>query len=135
MGKEKKVGRPKKEFDIKQVEIFGRFKATYETMADYFGVSEQTIRRNMQDEDSEFSKVYKKNYSFSKLKLSEAQFKVALEKLNPKMLIWMGKQHLGQREPENNAKININIDIPESIDDLSPVEINELYNKLKEKRD
>ena len=99
MAKTNKGGRPKKEFDLKQVEIFGKFRATYETMADYFGCSEQTIRRNIQDENSEFCKVYKKAFSNSKLKLSEAQFQYAL-KGNASLLIWLGKQYLGQTDKQ-----------------------------------
>ena len=40
-----KVGRPKTEYDLKQVELFGRFKATYQTMADWFEVDVRTIER------------------------------------------------------------------------------------------
>jgi len=92
-----KVGRPKSEFNLKQVEIFGKFKATYETMAEYFSCSVDTIRRRMQDENSEFSKVYKKAFANTKLKLSEAQLYYAL-KGNATLLIWTGKQLLGQRD-------------------------------------
>jgi len=91
-----KVGRPPIQLDPKQGEIFGYFRATYETMAEYLGCHIDTIRKAMQDEDSEFSKSYKKGYSGMKMKLSEAQVKTAIEDRNPTLLVWLGKQYLGQ---------------------------------------
>lgn len=103
-----KGGRPKAEFDLKQVELMGYFKATYETMADYFGVSRETIKRKMADETGEFCSHYKKGNSRLKLKLSEAQIKCAIDKLNPALLIWLGKVHLGQtdkvEEPDGEGR-------------------------------
>jgi len=93
-----KGGRPKIELNSKDAEIFGHFKATFETMAEYYGCSIKTIQRQMQDEESEFCQSYKKALAKSKLKLSEAQWKCAIEKLNPTILIWLGKNHLGQSD-------------------------------------
>lgn len=90
-------GRPKIELDVKQAAIFGYFRATYETMAEYLGCHVDTIRAAMQNEDSEFSKAYKKNFSGMKMKLSEAQIKAALDG-NSTLLIWLGKQYLGQKD-------------------------------------
>lgn len=94
----KKSGRPKKEFDLKQIELMGKFRATYKTIADHFGVSERTIERRMTDEEDEFCRHYKKGFAGTKLKLSEAQLKCAIEKLNPSLLIFLGKVYLEQRE-------------------------------------
>jgi hypothetical protein len=93
-----KAGRPKLEFDLKQVELMGYFKATQETMASYLECSIETIKRNMA-ENEQFSAAYKKGNSRLCLKLSESQIKLAIDKLNPTMLIWLGKQYLNQREP------------------------------------
>jgi hypothetical protein len=93
-----KAGRPKLEFDLKQVELMGYFKATYDTMASYLECSIETIKRNMA-ENEQFCASYKKGNSRLKLKLSESQIKLAVDKLNPTMLIWLGKQYLDQREP------------------------------------
>ena len=94
------AGRPKIEFNMKQVKLLGQFRATYDTMAEWFECSEQTIRRNMQDKESEFCKVYKKALANTKMKLSEAQIKYALNG-NSALLIWLGKQWLGQKEPKD----------------------------------
>ena len=94
-------GRPKKELDIdmNQVVVFGRMKATYETMADFLEVSKRTIERYMVDEESEFCRSYKKGLADCKLKLSEAQMQLALNG-NATMLVWLGKQHLGQKDKQ-----------------------------------
>jgi len=88
-------GRPKLEFDLNQIKLFGQFKATFETMAEWYGCSTQTITRKMKEE--EFSQAYKKGFSVTKMKISEAQIKYALQG-NPTLLIWVGKQYLGQRD-------------------------------------
>ena len=97
-----KVGRPKIEFDIKHVQLLGRFRATYETMADWFQCSVDTIRRQMQDTDSEFCKAYKKASTHLKMAISEAQVKLALSG-NCTMLIFLGKQYLGQADKVENV--------------------------------
>lgn len=101
--KEKKpVGRPRIELDPKQAKIFGYFRATYDTMAEQMECHVDTIRQAMQDDKSEFSKEYKKGFSGMKMKLSEAQVKTAIEDRNPTLLVWLGKQYLGQKDmPES----------------------------------
>ena len=93
-----KTGRPRIELDPKQAKIFGYFRATYDTMAEQIGCHVDTIRAAMQDENSEFSKAYKKGFSGMKMKLSEAQVKTAIEDRNPTLLVWLGKNYLGQTE-------------------------------------
>lgn len=92
------VGRPLIELDPEKAAIFGYFRATFETMAAQCGCSVDTIRRFMRDEDSGFSKAYKKGLSGMKMKLSEAQINSAIEDRNPTMLVWLGKQYLGQTD-------------------------------------
>jgi len=94
----KPVGRPRIELDPKQAKIFGYFRATYDTMAEQIGCHVDTIRAAMQDENSEFSKAYKNGFSSMKMKLSEAQVKTAIEEHNPTLLVWLGKNYLGQTE-------------------------------------
>ncbi|MDD2263047.1 MAG: hypothetical protein PHW20_12385, partial [Clostridia bacterium] len=93
----KPTGRPRIELDPKQAKIFGYFRATYDTMAEQIGCHVDTIRHAMQDEDSEFFKAYKNGFSSMKMKLSEAQVKTAIEDHNPTLLVWLGKQYLGQK--------------------------------------
>ncbi len=95
------AGRPSEieNIDLAQVEVMGKFRATHETMADYFGVCVRTIERYMADDEGEFCRVYKKGMADCKLKLSEAQVQLAL-KGNATMLVWLGKQHLGQKDKQ-----------------------------------
>jgi len=105
----KPTGRPRIELDPKQAKIFGYFRATYDTMAEQIGCHVDTIRAAMQDEDSEFSKAYKKGFSGMKIKLSEAQVKTAIEEHNPTLLVWLGKQYLDQKDnPMPDEDVNKN---------------------------
>ena len=105
----KPTGRPRIELDPKQAKIFGYFRATYDTMAELIGCHVDTIRAAMQDEDSEFSKAYKKGFSSMKMKLSEAQVKTAIEEHNPTLLVWLGKQYLDQKDnPMPDEDVNKN---------------------------
>ena len=94
------VGRPLLDWKEEEVKIFGRFRATHGTMADYYGVSVRTIDRLMEPEQ-EFCQIYKKSLSTTKMTLHETQLKVAIEEQNPTVLIWMGKQLLGQRDKQD----------------------------------
>lgn len=112
-------GRPRIEFNMEMVYQWGRFRATYETMADIAGCSIDTINRLMQDDESEFCKHYKRGLAETKVKLSEAQIwrglggTMRVEKAlgsgdivtynafyppDSTMLIWLGKQYLGQKD-------------------------------------
>ena len=95
-----KTGRPLVEMDLNQVEIFGKFRATYETMAAYFGVSERTIKRRMVDDEDEFCHHYKKGMADFQLSLAEAQVRNAVENDNATLQIWLGKQYLGQTDKQ-----------------------------------
>jgi len=97
MAEKKKTGRPPIDFDLAQVEAFGYCKAVYDTMAHYFGCSVETIKNRMEDTDSAFYLAYKKGNSRLKIALSEAQIQLALSG-NATLLIWLGKQYLGQAD-------------------------------------
>ncbi len=102
-------GRPRAEdsFDMEQVKLFGRFRATYKTMADFLNVSERTIERLMADEGSKFCRYYNKGFSTMKMSLSEAQVNAALNG-NSALLIWLGKQHLDQRDKQEiESKVEV----------------------------
>ncbi len=107
----RKVGRPPIELDPEKGQIFGYFRATYQTMAEQIDCSTDTIQRAMSDPDSKFAAAYKKGFSTMKMKLSEAQVKAAVEEHNATLLVWLGKQYLGQRDvPDiDGEKLNIEI--------------------------
>ena len=104
-----------------QVEIFGRLCATQEEMADYFDCSLSTIEKYMTQKDpenvTEFLRVYKKNEAEAKTSLRRVQMSRALNGENV-LLIWLGKQLLGQSDKASVETINknINIEAEEKID-------------------
>lgn len=67
-------------------------------IADFFGVSEDTVESWCKDiYNMTFSDVYKRRSSQGNVSLRRWQLKSA-EKGNVIMQIWLGKQHLGQKE-------------------------------------
>lgn len=62
-------------------------------LADFFGTSESQIRYY-------FTNYLQKARSSLKIKLRRAQLKVAIENENPTMLIWLGKNILGQSDSQ-----------------------------------
>jgi hypothetical protein len=60
-------------------------------MADFFGVKLQTFVDNFRD-------IVDKNRIITKQRLRKAQLELALEKHDRVMLIWLGKNILGQME-------------------------------------
>lgn len=78
-------------------------------MADWFGVSQSTLKYN-------FGEYIKKGKEHIKAKLRDAQIKLALSG-NASMLIWLGKNMLGQQEnPINTAD---NEPLPWSDEDIN----------------
>lgn len=72
--------------------------ATLVEIADFFDVSEDTVESWCKDTyGMTFSEVYKRRSSQGNISLRRWQLKSA-EKGNVTMQIWLGKQHLGQKE-------------------------------------
>ena len=86
---------------------------TLTEISEFFNVSEDTLESWCKDTYKEtFSEVYKKKNSKGKIALRRWQMKSA-EKGNVTMQIWLGKQHLNQKEkyPDeiDNTQVNQNI--------------------------
>lgn len=79
-------------------------------MADWFGVSQSTLKYN-------FGEYIKKGKEHIKNRLRDAQIKTALSG-NAAMLIWLGKNMLGQSDTPINAEANE--PLPWSDDDAKP---------------
>jgi hypothetical protein len=97
-----KAGRPRKKFDLKQIEAFGRLGLTGIEMASLLGTTNVTISHRMTDEKSEFFKAYQLGFSDLKKSIRRKQIAVAL-KGNTGLLIWLGKQLLDQHEQPTTA--------------------------------
>ena len=95
----------RKLIDIKpeEVEALASYGCTNTEIASFFSCNETTIRKR-------FSENLIKGREGGKIRLRKKQFEVAM-KGNVSMLIWLGKQTLGQKdqqEVEGDLRITIN---------------------------
>lgn len=85
-------GRPKKPIDYAAAEKLAGLQCTQEEIAAYMGLSVDTLMR-----DPKFCGIYKDGIQKGRMSLRRHQWK-ALEAGNSTMLVWLGKQYLGQRD-------------------------------------
>lgn len=91
-------GRPRVEIDIDQLRNMVRIQCTAEECAGVFECSVDTIDRRLKEEGyAGFADFLKRYSGEGKASLRRAQWKAAQEG-NPTMLVWLGKQMLGQRD-------------------------------------
>ena len=85
------MARPKKyDIDTKDVQKLAEYGCTQREIADFFGCDESLISKS-------YSSFITKGRSKGKIRLRQLQHKAA-EDGNVTMLIWLGKQRLGQSE-------------------------------------
>lgn len=104
MGKnDPKGGRPVKRIDIEQLRNLVRIQCTAAECSGVLDVSADTLDRRLKEEGyGGFADFYKRYSDEGKASLRRAQWKKAQEG-NPTMLIWMGKQMLGQTDKIDNT--------------------------------
>lgn len=90
-------GRPRLQFDLDIVKGLGQILATQEEMAAVLGCSLFTIEDRIKN-DEDFSGAFKRGQAEGKLALRRAQYQKGVVQMHPTMLIWLGKQWLGQRD-------------------------------------
>ena len=102
--RKKSVGRPKK-YDIDTDTLFklAKYNLTNIEIADIYGCDEALLRKN-------YSEFLTKGRGELKKRLRQAQYEVAVDDKNVTMLIWLGKQILGQTE---KAELQMNRPIEE----------------------
>lgn len=93
------IGRPKLELDESKIEALAKIHCTLEEIAAVMGCSMDTLGKR-------FSEVIKKGKEHGKASLRRMQFESAT-KGNVTMMIWLGKQLLGQRDIQD-----LKIDLP-----------------------
>lgn len=104
--KANKMGRPKIEINWDEFDKLCSMQATLVEIANWFGCSEDTIeRRVVETYGVTFAEHYKNKSSKGKISLRRKQFEVALTG-NTTMLIWLGKQHLDQKDKTENVNDN-----------------------------
>lgn len=101
-----RVGRPEKEFNWEVLDAILQYGASKLDCAELTGVSEDTIDRRIKEEHGKnFSEYREAKKSKMRMKLRQKQFEMAL-KGNVPLLIWLGKNELGQSDKnEMEAKL------------------------------
>ena len=89
------AGRPKKKIDYKTVEKLANIQCTQEEIAQILEVSARTLQR-----DEKFCRIYKKGMDNGRMALRRLQWQGA-ESGNTTMLVWLGKQYLGQKDKQD----------------------------------
>ncbi len=88
-------GRPTVAIDLQELEKLSEFGCTNKEIAAFFGVTERTIELRRRKE--EFRLAMEKGYSRANISIRRKQLKMALDG-DRTMLIWLGKQRLGQQD-------------------------------------
>jgi len=89
-------GRPRLQFDLRQVEELGRIQSTLPELAAVLGCGLSTVKDRLQN-DGEFAAAYERGVEAGKSSLRRLQWKAAVGG-NITMQIWLGKQYLGQTD-------------------------------------
>jgi len=100
----KKTGRPKIIIDYNLVYRLAKRFETQEGIAEIIGCSASTLQHN-----KEFLQAFNKGKSQVYKNLRVAQYKYAMNG-NPQLLIWLGKNYLGQKDPDKTIPIDNNKD-------------------------
>jgi hypothetical protein len=103
--KKNKSGRPKKNIDPKLVFELAKIHCTKEEMASILGCNKDTLY-------ARFSDIMQNGWDEGKASLKRLQWKSA-ETGNTTMLVWLGKQWLGQKDkaPEEVPNTIINVSV------------------------
>ena len=95
------MGRPRKELDFKELDKLCAIHATRKEIADWFECSEDTIdRRCMENFGITFASYYEQKAVNGKMSLRRKQFESAMAG-NVTLMIWLGKQYLGQSDKQD----------------------------------
>lgn len=131
-GKQPGAGRPATEITPEQKERIrelARLQASDSEIAADLGVSLRCVEY-WKTKRKDYVEIYRQGKDMGITSLRRAQFTSALEG-NPTMLIWMGKQLLGQREPKTELEhsgpgggaIPLSLSLLDAIDDTdTPIE-------------
>ena len=99
-----KGGRPRKKLtdeQFEQLKQMVRIQCTRVECCNIFGMTEKTLDRNLKDRGEDgFSSFFEKYGDEGKASLRRQQWKAAMSG-NPTMLVWLGKQMLGQRDKQD----------------------------------
>jgi len=104
---------PRVEIDMDMLTNLVRIQCTLEECAGVLNVSKSALSRRLADENGEtFAEFFKRHQDEGKASLRRAQFKAATEDRQPAMLVWLGKQMLGQGDKHQDID---DIDMPTTL--------------------
>jgi hypothetical protein len=98
--KARRRGPKGKPIDLVQLEKLCALQCTQAEIGDFFGVSRPTIERRLRE--PEYRAAMERGYALGHISLRRMQFQAAMAG-NPTMLIWLGKQYLGQSDHPKSA--------------------------------
>jgi hypothetical protein len=95
--------KPMTDKELEQLINMIRIQCTRDEICDILGMSDTTLNRRIKEQGIEgvdnFEALYKKHQGEGKASLRRAQWKAAQDG-NPTMLVWLGKQMLGQKDKQ-----------------------------------
>lgn len=98
------VGRPKIEIDFENLKKLCELHCTRDEICDFFDIDDDTLSARIKEHGYDnFSTFYKKHLGTGKISLRRLQWHAAETGSIP-MLIWLGKQVLGQRDKQENEQ-------------------------------
>jgi hypothetical protein len=101
----KKMGRPRIEINWEQFDKLCGLQCTLLEIASYFDCSDDTIENRVKEVHGiTFSEYFAKKRGKGKIALRRKQYEAAIAG-NTTLLIWLGKQYLGQSDKQENTNI------------------------------
>jgi hypothetical protein len=97
-----------------------RIQCTAKECAAVLGMSDDTLTLRLKEEGYDsFPDFFKRHADEGRMSIRRAQYKLGVEDGNPTMLIWLGKQYLGQTDKQDlNHQGGITINLPADSRDL-----------------
>ena len=127
----KKVGRPKINLNLEELERLSRLNCTMPEISAYFDIPLRTLEDKFANE-VDVKRAIEKGRATGKLSLRRRQIQIMEETNNPTMAIWLGKQMLGQTDKQEIVQ-DINIEDRKVLDisRLTDDDLNNLERTLK----
>ena len=101
-----KRGRPPVEIDLDRLRKMGSLMSTQAEVAAHFDISTSSVEKYLRVK--KYREAFDAGKEDTKSRLRAVQIQTALSG-NVTMMIWLGKQYLGQREPQVGAPVNVQI--------------------------
>lgn len=110
-------GRPKIEIDFETVKKLCKIQCTLEEIAGYLDCSEDTVERRVEEVyGMKFADFFKRHSAGGKMSLRRKQFDSAMGG-NTALLIFLGKQYLGQSDKVEAVRADPQSNLPDSLKD------------------